>query len=155
VSYLIDGHNLIPKISGLSLRQMDDEARLVELLQVFCRVRRKGVEVFFDGAEPTLSGRKTVGMVVVHNVRKGRTADESIKRRLDQLGNAARNFTVVTSDRQVQGEARIRYAAVMPSETFAMELQAALNASPPSAASEPASMSEQELDDWLKLFGQK
>ena len=35
--YLIDGHNLIPKVRGLSLQSMDDEMELVELLQEFCR----------------------------------------------------------------------------------------------------------------------
>ena len=35
MSYLIDGHNLIPKIPGLTLRQMDDENELIEILQRF------------------------------------------------------------------------------------------------------------------------
>ena len=48
--YLIDGHNLIPKIPGLSLEMLDDEDRLIELLQEFARVRRQRIEVFFDQA---------------------------------------------------------------------------------------------------------
>ena len=36
--YLIDGHNLIPKVAGLSLKAVDDEMQLIELLQEFCRI---------------------------------------------------------------------------------------------------------------------
>ncbi|MBP1702274.1 MAG: hypothetical protein H6Q38_1381, partial [Chloroflexi bacterium] len=41
--YIVDGHNLIPKIPGLSLRAIDDEMQLIELLQEFCRVQRKAL----------------------------------------------------------------------------------------------------------------
>ncbi len=39
--YIIDGHNLIPKLPGRSLRELDDEMALVGLLQTFGRLRRK------------------------------------------------------------------------------------------------------------------
>jgi predicted RNA-binding protein with PIN domain len=154
MSYLIDGHNLIPKINGLSLRSIDDEMRLVELLQVYSRVRRQKLEVFFDQAPPGHSGRRQFGTVVAHFVRQGRTADESIVARLDQLDKAARNWKVVTSDRQVQAEARIRLAAVVPSEQFAAELQAALQQAATAAPGDTAKMNSAELDEWLKLFGE-
>jgi predicted RNA-binding protein with PIN domain len=156
VSYLIDGHNLIPKIAGLSLRSLDDELRLVEMLQVYCRVRRQRVEVFFDQAAPGHAGRKQFGMVVAHFVRQGRTADESIVARLDQLDKAARNWKVVSSDHQVQAEARIRLAGIVPSEQFAAELQAALRQAQetPSGSGPDKTMEESELAEWLKLFGE-
>lgn len=153
MNYLIDGHNLIPKIPGMSLRELDDEQRLIELLQVYCRVRRQTVEVFFDQAPPGRAGRRPVGVVVAHFVRQGRTADESIVARLDQLERAARNWTVVTSDRQVQGEARVRQAKVISSEQFAGELEAALQEAQTAHHDDPGKMSDAELDDWLKLFG--
>ena len=34
--YLIDGHNLIPKL-GLRLESLDDEMELIAILQEFCR----------------------------------------------------------------------------------------------------------------------
>jgi len=155
VSYLIDGHNLIPKIAGLSLSNPDDEQRLLELLQVFYRVRRQKVEVFFDQAPPGRAGRRQVGMVIAHFVRQGRTADESIVARLDQLDKAARNWTVVSSDRQVQAEARVRQARAVPSEQFASELQSALRqAASTSPADSGNRMDEAELGEWLKLFGE-
>lgn len=38
--YLIDGHNLIPKL-GLRLDSMDDEMELVAILQEYARLERK------------------------------------------------------------------------------------------------------------------
>jgi hypothetical protein len=49
--YLIDGHNLIPKL-GLRLDSMEDEMELVSILQEFCRLEDRQVEVYFDGAPP-------------------------------------------------------------------------------------------------------
>jgi len=155
MGYLIDGHNLIPKIAGLNLSSLDDEQRLIELLQIFCRVRRQPVEVFFDQAPPGSSGRKQFGQVVAHFVRQGRIADEAIAGRLDQLGKTARNWVVVTSDRQVQREARSHHAAILPSEQFAVELHAALQDARTGSANGETKLSEQELEEWLNLFGDK
>ncbi|MBL0344247.1 hypothetical protein [Candidatus Villigracilis affinis] len=47
--YLIDGHNLIPKV-GLRLDSPNDELELARLLQDFARIKRQPVEVYFDGA---------------------------------------------------------------------------------------------------------
>jgi len=151
---LIDGHNLIPKIAGLSLSSIDDEQRLVDMLQVFSRVRRQRVEVFFDQAPPGRAGRRLLGTVIAHFVRQGRTADESIVARLDQLDKAARNWKVVSSDRQVQAEARNRLATIVSSEQFAAELQAALRDSRSDPSAGPGRMNAAELEEWLKLFGE-
>jgi len=155
MNYLVDGHNLIPKISGLSLRTLDDEQRLIELLQIYCRVRRQRVEVFFDQAPPGHAGPKQAGMVMVHFVRQGRTADEAIVARLDQLGKAARNWVVVSSDRQVQVEARKRQAEIRSSEQFADELLSALKASQAGSAGDESRLSDEELKEWLDLFGER
>ncbi len=154
MNFLVDGHNLIPKIGGLSLRSLDDEQRLIELLQIFSRVRRHQVEVFFDQAPPGRAGHRRVGTVVAHFVRQGRTADDAIAARLAQLGNAAPNWVVVSSDRQVQREARDHHASSMPSEQFSGELQSTLIASHSSSIGEPAGLSPAELEEWLKLFGE-
>jgi hypothetical protein len=153
--YLIDGHNLIPKVPGLALGQVDVETLLLERLQVFARVRRKQVEVFFDGAPPGQSGKRKAGTITVHFVRLGRTADESIVARLDQMKAAAQNALVITSDRRVQTEARNRHAQVIPSEQFAGQLQEAQLEAQFAAKNEPKLPGEGELKEWLRLFGEK
>ncbi len=84
--YLIDGHNLIPKIPGFSLRNLDDEIELVQKLQEFCRRSGKQVEVFFDNAPVGQARIQKYGLVKAHFVRSGRTADDAIISRLENLG---------------------------------------------------------------------
>src|SRR4026207_107874 len=97
--YLIDGHNLIPKL-GLRLDSMDDEMELIPFLQEFCRRERKQVDVYFDGAPPAQAGTRKLGAVTAHFVRLGTTADDAIRTRLKTLGKSAKNWVVVSSDRQ-------------------------------------------------------
>lgn len=150
MNYIIDGHNLIPKLGG-SLKAMDDEQMLIDLLQQYARASRNSIEVFFDGAPPTLAGKRSYGTITAHFVRKGRTADEAIRLKMEQLGSACRNFTIVSSDRQVQAEARAHLAHVLSSEDFARELQTAKAAAP--AENREAPISHDDLDEWLSLFG--
>jgi predicted RNA-binding protein with PIN domain len=148
--YLIDGHNLIPKI-GLSLRNVDDEMELVSRLQVFCRVERRQVEVYFDAAPAGQVGTRKLGLVNAHFVRLGQTADSAIRARLKLLGRAARNWTVVTSDRQVQADARGAGAQVISSDTFASQVIESMRA-PGKNSTKEGKMSAEEVDEWIKLF---
>ena len=110
--YLIDGHNLIPKL-GLRLDSVDDEMELIAILQEFCRIERRQVEVYFDGAPTHQAGTRKLGAVNAHFVRRGATADNAIRSRLKKLGRSAKNWIVVSSDRQVQAEARAAHAEVL------------------------------------------
>jgi uncharacterized protein len=152
--YIIDGHNLIPKIKGLSLKAMDDEMQLVELLQIFSRVRRQGTEVYFDGAPAGQAGIRRMGTVTAHFVKKGLTADEAIISRLNKMGRSAKNWIVVSSDHRVQVESRAKGAEVMLSEEFARQLEAAFKKGEKGEKNELA-LSEDEIADWLRLFGGK
>ena len=152
MSYLIDGHNLIPKIAGLSLRQIDDEVRLVELLQVFCRVRRKKVEVYFDQAPPGRAGTRHFGMVTAHFVRQGIAADEAILERLNRLQQAARNWTVVTSDRHIRVQARSMLAQVISSEEFAVQLSESQQQITEKNKKQPENLNQDEVEEWLRIF---
>lgn len=147
--YLIDGHNLIPKI-GLRLDSMDDEMELVAILQEFCRLRRRQVEVYFDGAPAPHAGTRRLGAVTAHFVPLGTTADDTIRRRLKRMGKSAKNWTVVSSDRQVQTEARAAGADLISSDAFARQLKKARQAAPkPASERKP---SKEEVEEWLKLF---
>jgi hypothetical protein len=151
--YLIDGHNLIPKV-GLRLDSFDDELELVDLLREFSRLHRRQVEVYFDGAPAGQAGTRGMGTVKATFVRAGTTADAAIARRLKKLGRAAKNWTVVSSDRQVQADAREARAEVLSSEGFARLLQQ----TPRVENSKPAQdrkVSPAEVDEWLKIFGSK
>jgi len=151
MAYLMDGHNLIPRMPGLQLSDPDDEEKLIRLLQEFCRLRRKTVEVFFDRAPAGQSGKRQYGQVKAVFVRSDLTADEAIIARLKQLGKRSRNYTVVSSDRQVQQAARASHARVISSESFAAEW-ARLIAEEPELDPRNRLLSQEEMAAWENLF---
>ena len=150
--YLIDGHNLIPKL-GLRLDSIDDETELINTLQEFCRLERRQVEVFFDGAPAAQAGTRKQGAVTAHFVRLGDTADNAIRSRLKKLGRSAKNWIVVSSDRQVQAEAHAAHAEVVSSDAFAALVKHARDSAPKPNAERK--LSPKEVDDWLKFFEER
>jgi len=150
--YLIDGHNLIPKL-GLRLDSMDDEMELIAILQEFCRLERRQVEVYFDGAPTPHAGTRKLGSVTATFVPLTRTADDAIRNRLKRMGKSAKNWTVVSSDHQVQAYARDAQAEVLSSDEFAKILRQVKNS--PRVSKGERVVSEKEVEEWLKLFGRK
>jgi len=151
--YLIDGHNLIPKL-GLYLDSPDDEMELVAILQNFARLKRQQVEVYFDGAPIGHAGTRSLGTIRAHFVRLGQPADNAIRARLNKMGKSAKNWIVVSSDREVQSAARVNQAQYISSEEFARTLRETQNTASKVKASDKK-MSAQEVEDWLKLFSDK
>lgn len=157
MNYIIDGHNLIAKTEGLSLSMPDDEQRLIELLSRFGQQNRGRLEVYFDGAPPGQAGMRNYGKVRAHFVPISQTADDAIRRQLSKMGQAARNWVVVTSDRSVQTAARAAHARVMSAEDFASHLQSSQLKDRPVNAESPAEqpMTEAELKEWLIIFKER
>lgn len=147
--YLVDGHNLIPKL-GLRLDSIDDEMELVAILQEFCRRDRRQVDVYFDGAPAPHAGTRKYGAVTAYFVRLGTTADDAIRNRLKSMGKSARNWTVVSSDRQVQAEASAARAEVISSDSFAAMLKQARDEAPKPGGDR--NLSANEVDEWIRLF---
>ena len=153
--YLIDGHNLIPNIPGISLDAVDDEMQLVEVLVDFCRQQGKQAEVYFDKAPPGGQRARVFGNVTARFVRAGMTADDAIRARLKRLGKTAQNWTVVSSDRMVQAEARAARSQVMSAGEFAGLLSRKGSGAPKDPGEDPdAGLDEDQLDEWLRLFGE-
>ncbi len=151
--YLIDGHNLIPKM-GLRLDSPDDEMELAAVLQNFARLKRQQVEVYFDGAPIGQAGTRRLGTVRAHFVRLGQSADSAIRARLNKMGKAAKNWIVVSSDREVQSSARVNQAQFISSEEFVQTLRQALNSTSKRNTADKK-ISAQEVEDWLKIFNDK
>lgn len=151
--YLIDGHNLIPKL-GLCLDSMDDELELVAHLQEFSRLRRAPVEVYFDGAPAGQAGTRKLGAITAHFIRLGTTADSAIEARLAKMGKQARNWTVVSSDRRVANAARAVHAESLSSEEFAQEMSKVKALGAVKTKSE-ATLNPNEVEEWLRIFEHK
>ncbi|MPM47300.1 hypothetical protein SDC9_94009 [bioreactor metagenome] len=153
MTLVIDGHNLVPRVPGLHLRDMDDETQLIQLVQQYCRLRRNSAELFFDGALPGMPAVKTGGLVHVHNVPKSMTADQAIINFLSAKGKNAKNFTLVSSDRRVQAEARSLGCAILSSDQFSAELVNTLSQIVEEKKKQDKPLSPAEVEDWLTLFG--
>ena len=151
--YLIDGHNLIPKL-GLRLDDPEDEMELVRLLQDFARIRRQPVEVYFDGAPAGQAGMRKFGTIKAHFVRQGQTADAAIRKRLEDMGKSAKNWVIVSSDHEVQSSAKVNQAGFVRSEEFVKQMRAALSSSTKQENMD-SKMSAQEVEEWMKIFNKR
>lgn len=120
--YLIDGHNLIPHIPDLKLSDLDDEASLIKILQRFANQQRSKIEVFFDRAPAGYARKEKHGLVLAHFVHHGITADNAIIARLSKLGSRAKNWTVVSSDREIISEVKSFRSKSIKSADFAASL---------------------------------
>ncbi len=152
---LIDGHNLISQIPGLSLSDPDDEGDLVMLLRRYTTARRgRKVVVVFDhgvyGHPQTLDGYG----VSCYFARSPQDADAQLIKRIRAL-KKPHDWTLVTSDRQVVRAAEDHGVRVISSHAFARQLTAP--ARPTAAAQEEqrdVRLSEAEIEEWLRLFGE-
>jgi predicted RNA-binding protein with PIN domain len=151
--YLVDGHNLIPRLPGLSLTDLEDERALIERLGIFALSKRTQIEVYFDQAPPSRAGRKSFGRIKAHFIREGTTADQAIISRLQRLGKSAQNWTVVSSDRVIAAEARGVRSPVISSEEFAALLsQTITEIQEEVTKGEDPDVSEGEVNYWLDRF---
>jgi predicted RNA-binding protein with PIN domain len=152
MTLIIDGHNLIPHIPGMQLSDLDDETQLIHYIQEYCRRKRVKAELFFDGspagAKPSTGG----GLVHVHFVRKSSTADRAMIEALNRQGRNTRNFNLVSSDRQVQTEARALGCSVLSSDQFAAELLNTLSQVEIYSKDKDTTLSTDEVEDWLNVF---
>ncbi len=152
---VIDGHNLIPKISGFRLEDLDDEIKLIGLLSDYCRLSQTQIELFFDGAPPGYRRETHQGPIHIHHIRIGLKADDAIIAFLRSAGKNARNILVVTSDHRVQVESRALHARVMSSEQFSQEIKKALSSPQAIQEEREKHLTDTEVEEWEKIFKSK
>jgi len=145
--FLIDGHNLIPHIRGLSLSQLDDELALIDLLNRYFKKERRNATIFFDRAAPGGGQEIRRGFVTAHFTRSPLNADQAIRNAVRGLGRSAANYTVITSDNEVADNAQRSGARVLSSAEFAQKLTVH-EKSGKSGEKEQA----EDVDYWLRMF---
>lgn len=151
---LIDGHNLIGQLPGISLADPDDEAQLVLLLRRYAaRSPGRKVIVIFDGGVYGHPGNLNGYGVETSFAHAPANADAELIKRIRAVRRHA-DWLVVSSDRAVAGEAKAHSIPVLSSQEFARRL--ATNAQPRASLREKRNerpMSKAELAEWLRLFG--
>src|SRR3990172_7307468 len=138
----------------IRLEDPDDEARLAGLLRRFCSRNQRRVTVYFDRGTPAGTSPRDAGGLAIRFVRPPRSADQAILQHLSRLKGAARNWTVVSSDLEVQASARHAGARVLSSHEFARLISKSVN--PPTHREKPgADLTEEEIREWQRLFGEQ
>jgi predicted RNA-binding protein with PIN domain len=146
---LIDGHNLIGRMPGLSLKDPDDEEKLARLLSSYQSRTGKAITVIFDpGGTFALPRRLRLGGVEIQFAPHGSDADRVIRRRVQKARNPG-EWLVVTSDRELAEAVGRLGARVQSSEAFAKNM-AGPGEAPPEWRETPPS--PDEVDSWLALF---
>ncbi|NJP06452.1 MAG: hypothetical protein HC837_12920 [Chloroflexaceae bacterium] len=154
---LVDGHNLIGQgdLPGISLTDSDDEAQLVLLLRRYAnRKYRQRVVVIFDRGSYGQSTNLNGYGVQCYFARLPGDADHELIRRIRAI-KRKNEWSVVTSDRAVAGEARAHGIKVISSQAFARVLfertRPATNA--PTDDYRDRKLSPSEVEEWLRIFG--
>ena len=154
---LVDGHNLIPRVSGLSLDDPKAVVRLVERLRSYHGRTRKKIIVFFDQGLPAGRSRplSTSGVTVVFAPPRS-DADAIIRQRLEKHANP-REVTVVTSDIDLLRAAQARGAHTITADEFAQGLSLRAISAPTddTGGLKERPLTPEEVDEMLRLFGEE
>lgn len=126
MAYLIDGNNLLGRISREELRDRAGRDGLIVRLLAFQRVKRRRIFLVFDGKPDGEMNVVTVNeKFTILYPDAGQTADDVIK---DFIGRQTdkRKFFVVSSDRDIKDAARARGLGTISSDDFFREIKEAL-----------------------------
>lgn len=152
MQYLIDGHNVIGKLSDISLKDPNDEAKLVQKLSSFVARTKRRCVVVFDHGLPGGSSRMSTGGVRVVFASHRSNADRVMMERIRKERNP-KMWTVVSSDNEVLSLARRHKMGTMQSAQFVGVMR---NPPPPEKPSvgEAADvrLSAAEVEEWMKIF---
>ncbi len=150
--YLIDGHNLIAQMPGLTLADPDDEVQLVLRLRRYAGRRRQKITVVFDHGIPGGWSRGlSTGPVQVVFAGSHTNADRVI---LERIREAARptEIKLVSSDGELQRAAEARRVEVIRSQEFALMLVKPPPGKPRPNKRENLSLSKDEVKEWMRIF---
>jgi len=151
---VIDGHNLIGKMSSISLADPEDEAKLVAVLARYLLHRnQKAIIVFDKGAKGDLAPRlKAANLRVIFAPPEG-SADAIIIDMIKSDPNP-KGLTIVSSDNEIRRHARSRRARLVSAEDFAKRLE-----SSPSRRRKVGTRdygpADIDLEEWLDYFEQR
>lgn len=148
--YLIDGHNLIGRLDGVSLGDPRDEDKLIARLASFARLGNKRVTVVFDPAPHEVIGRLNTreqrGGIMVIWAPAGRSADDVLREEITATKDR-KGLIVVSSDAAVAGFARVSGVRALSSSDFARQLRGNREELAPEKPAEVGN-----VDEWLGVF---
>lgn len=156
---IIDGNNLLFAVRALGSRPGIGREPLLRLVERWAERTSERATIVFDGPEPTGGmARQMMSRALAVRFSGPASADDVIVRMIWGYDPAtAAQVRVVSSDKAIQLEARLRHCNYLTSESFVQELYA----DPASARETPASEDEpakptaptaDEVERWLDEF---
>jgi len=156
--YLIDGNNLIGHIPYLRLDDPQSKYRLVAQLRIFQRIKKRKVILVFDGPPDLelLGDKYRSKKFVIVFPRDEENADTVIETWIEKQTNP-KQFTVVSSDREIKAFARMNKAKVIDCDKFDKELKSVLKEFrlEKSMRKTQKQLSPLETGHWLEIFESK
>ena len=147
---VIDGHNLIGKMKGISLADPHDEEKLVRLLAQHLHDSQQKVIVVFDKGSGLGFIRSQSGpRLRVIFARPESSADAVIMDMIKHDPNP-RGLTIVSSDNEIRRCARSRRAHLMSSEDLAQELESCPHHHKRRARTDD--IGKIDVNEWLEYF---
>ena len=163
-TYLIDALNVIhkePSLRNLLRSDMNNALNgLIQKISLFAsRYKSYKFKLVIDGSNYELNNPYLNIIVITSGKRK---ADHIIKDRIDKAKNK-KNITVVSSDTEVYNYGKVNACTVRTSEEFTTLLNPVSKKRPGSKSGKnsrtgkekPTKPSKQEVEEFLKLFGEK
>jgi predicted RNA-binding protein with PIN domain len=162
--YIIDGHNLIGKMPDISLKDPNDEVKLTMRIKSWvAESKKREVTLFFDGGIQGMTmNRMSSRNLKVIFAPAGKTADSLIISHLRKLKNP-REYTLVTSDREIIGHGKtLRIRSLLSEEfidrmgfVFKEQSEKAPKAKQETPSEKPdvSKISDADVQEWLDLFG--
>jgi predicted RNA-binding protein with PIN domain len=149
---LIDGHNLIGRLQGISLADPDDEEQLVRRLMSYAAHSGKQITVVFDPGDTYAPPRtRRYGRVTAILAAQGTTADSVVVRTVQRSHNPG-EWLVVTSDQELAGRVSRMGARTRSAGAFVADLD---DQAAGSGDRQDAPLSSAEVDAWMALFKRK
>ena len=156
--YIIDGNNLIGSSRDISLDDKDAREKIVNLIRKFQESKNTKITVVFDG-EPSggLVKNPVSAKLTVVFPRYGNTADDEIKRILSGY-HQINDVIMVSSHRELKKFAKEKGAKTRNSIEFYYELKKTHYISGKKEETLKrinTSLSQNEIENWMKIFNQK
>lgn len=152
---IIDGNNLIGSSPDISLEDPAARKKILHLIRKYQETKNSNLIIVFDGGpEPTLDTGYPGAKVSVVFPGFGCSADDEIKKILNGYSDF-KSVTMVSSDRDLKSFAKNKGAKAVNSIEFYFELKRVyrLNGAKEEKLKRIHSkLSEQEVDQWLKIF---
>jgi predicted RNA-binding protein with PIN domain len=153
--YILDGYNIIHAIPSLKRTLVHDAESARELLihsaGQYCITKKIRCTIVFDGVAPD-NDRKEPSHAPIHVVYSSPlTADAKIKQMIEHSKRRSL-LVIISSDREI-----LRYAQVCSCQSHTSGHFARLLADTDDIVTEKsdAPLSPAQIDEWLKLFGEK